>query len=42
MNTARYILFNLIEDVPENEVLEVIDFIGCLKINSEKSTNLHV
>lgn len=36
MNTARHILFNLIEDVPENEILEVIDFIGYLKIKREK------
>jgi hypothetical protein len=36
MNTARHILFSLIEDVPENEILEVIDFIGYLKIKREK------
>jgi hypothetical protein len=36
MNTARNILFSLIKDVPENEILEVIDFIGYLKIKREK------
>ncbi|MCD3194583.1 DUF2281 domain-containing protein [Clostridium botulinum C] len=36
MNTAKEILFNLIEEIPENEISEVIDFIGYLKLKIEK------
>ncbi|AYF55233.1 MULTISPECIES: hypothetical protein [Clostridium] len=36
MNTAKEILFNLIEEIPENEISEVIDFIGYLKLKREK------
>ncbi|KYH35311.1 hypothetical protein CLTEP_07150 [Clostridium tepidiprofundi DSM 19306] len=36
MNTAKEILFNLIEEIPENEISEVIDFIGYLKTKREK------
>jgi endonuclease III-like uncharacterized protein len=36
MNTAKEILFNLIEEIPENEMAEVIDFIGYLKTKREK------
>ncbi len=36
MNTAKKILFNLIEEIPENEISEVIDFIGYLKAKREK------
>jgi hypothetical protein len=36
MNTAKQILFNLIEEMPENELPEVIDFIGYLKLKKEK------
>ena len=31
MNTAKKILFKLIEDIPENQVPEIIDFISFLK-----------
>lgn len=36
MNTFKKILFNLIEEIPENEISEVIDFIGYLKAKREK------
>lgn len=36
MNTAKEILFSLIEEIPENEMTEVIDFIGYLKTKREK------
>ena len=36
INTARNILFNLLEEVPESEISEVIDFIGYLKLKREK------
>ncbi|MCY6483816.1 DUF2281 domain-containing protein [Clostridium aestuarii] len=36
MNTAKEILFNLIEKIPENQISEVIDFIGYLKVKREK------
>lgn len=36
MNTAKEILFNLIEGISENEISEVIDFIGYLKLKKEK------
>ncbi len=36
MNTAKQILQNLIEEMPENEAIEVIDFIGYLKSKREK------
>lgn len=36
MNQAKEILYNLIEDIPENEMAEVIDFIGYLKAKREK------
>jgi hypothetical protein len=36
MNTAKQILFNLIEEMPENELPAVIDFIGYLKLKKEK------
>ena len=36
MNTARNILFDLLEEVPESEISEVIDFIGYLKLKREK------
>lgn len=31
MNTAKKILFKLIEDIPENQIPEIIDFISFLK-----------
>ena len=36
MNTSKDILVNLIEEIPENEISEVIDFIGQLKVKREK------
>jgi hypothetical protein len=36
MNTAKEILFNLIDEIPENEMAEVIDFIEYLKTKREK------
>lgn len=36
INTSKDILFNLIEGIPENEISEVIDFIGYLKTKREK------
>lgn len=36
MNTAKLILKRLIEDIPESEAFEVIDFIGYLKTKREK------
>ena len=35
MNPARKILINLIEEIPEDNIPEVIDFIGYLKIKNE-------
>ena len=31
MNTAKKILFKLIEDIPESQIPEIIDFISFLK-----------
>ena len=31
MNTAKKILYKLIEDIPENQIPEIIDFISFLK-----------
>lgn len=36
MSTAKQFLKNIIEDIPENEVFEVIDYISYLKIRREK------
>ncbi|MGI6308256.1 MAG: DUF2281 domain-containing protein [Dethiobacteria bacterium] len=36
MSTAKQFLKNLIEDLPENEVYKVIDYISYLKIRREK------
>lgn len=38
MNTAKLILKRLIEDIPESEAFEVIDFIGYLKTKREKES----
>lgn len=35
MNTAKQILLNLIDEIPENKISEVIDFIGYLKVKEE-------
>jgi hypothetical protein len=36
MNTAKEILLKLIEDIPENQISEVIDFVGYLKMKNER------
>ena len=36
MSTAKQILKRLIEDIPESEVFEVIDYISYLKVRREK------
>lgn len=36
MNTARNFLLKIIEDIPENQIPEVIDFIYYLKLKKEK------
>ena len=36
MSTAKQFLKSLIEDIPENEVLQIIDFISYLKVRREK------
>lgn len=35
MNTAKKILYKLIEEIPENQIPEVIDFISFLKNKKE-------
>ncbi len=35
MNTAKQILLNLIDQIPESKISEVIDFIGYLKVKEE-------
>lgn len=35
MDSARQILLNLIDKIPENNIPEVIDFIGYLKVKNE-------
>ncbi len=35
MNTARKILLKLIEQIPDSQIPEIIDFIGYLKIKKE-------
>lgn len=36
MNTAKQMLYKLIEEIPEKDAFEVIDFIGYLKMKREK------
>ncbi len=36
MDTAKQILLKLIDEIPENQIHEVIDFIGYLKIKNER------
>jgi len=36
MNTAKKILFELIEEMPEKDIPEVIDFVQFLKMKKEK------
>lgn len=36
MSTAKQFLKSLIEGIPENEVLQIIDFISYLKVRREK------
>ena len=38
MNTAKKILLKLIDEIPENEIPEVIDFISFLKIKKDNQT----
>ena len=35
MNSAKQILLKLIDEIPENQIHEVIDFIGYLKVKNE-------
>ncbi|HZK44547.1 MAG TPA: DUF2281 domain-containing protein [Syntrophomonadaceae bacterium] len=35
MNSVKQILLNLIDEIPENNIPEIIDFIGYLKIKNE-------
>ena len=36
MDTAKQILLKLIDEIPENQIHEIIDFIGYLKIKNER------
>ncbi len=36
MNTAKKILYKLIEEIPDNQIPEIIDFIGYLKLKKDK------
>jgi len=36
MNTSRKILLKLVQEIPENQIKEVIDFITYLKMKKEK------
>jgi hypothetical protein len=36
MNTAKEKLFRLIDEMPESELAEVIDFMGYLKLKRER------
>ncbi|NLJ55775.1 MAG: DUF2281 domain-containing protein [Firmicutes bacterium] len=36
MSTAKQFLKSLIESIPENEILQIIDFISYLKVRREK------
>ena len=36
MNVAKQILLKLIDEIPENQIHEVIDFIGYLKMKNER------
>ena len=38
MNTAKKILLKLIDEIPESQILEVIDFISFLKIKKDNQT----
>ncbi len=35
MNTAKQILYKMIEDIPESQIPEVIDFITYLKVKKD-------
>lgn len=35
MNTAKKILLKLIDEIPENQISDVIDFIGYLRVKNE-------
>lgn len=36
MNTAKKLLFDLIKDIPDEDVMEIIDFITFLKMKHDK------
>jgi len=36
VNTAKKILFELIEEVPDKDILDIIDFVQYLKLKREK------
>ncbi|MDO6355586.1 DUF2281 domain-containing protein [Caloramator sp. CAR-1] len=36
MNTAKKLLFDLIKDIPDDDVMEIIDFITFLKMKHDK------
>ncbi|MCX7903076.1 MAG: DUF2281 domain-containing protein [Caloramator sp.] len=36
MNTAKKLLYDLIKDIPDDDVMEVIDFITFLKMKHDK------
>lgn len=36
MNTAKTILYKLIEEIPERDILDIIDFVQYLKLKREK------
>ncbi len=36
MDTTKQILFNLIEEMPDNKLSEIIDFVRCSKLKKEK------
>jgi hypothetical protein len=36
MNTAKKLLFDLIKDIPDDDIMEIIDFITFLKMKHDK------
>lgn len=36
MNSAKQILYKLIEEIPDNQIFEVIDFVSYLKSKNDK------
>ena len=37
MEAAREILYRLVKELPENQIPEILDFIGYLKIKNERN-----